>query len=133
MTNFENNPKRGIFTYENSNGPISEACEVYGFCPNDNDDLLVKHGFTDVAPCYVIKINGKFTYALESEVRIDLKWDDLSEESKETLKGMVEYCIENELCMGMAAGKILGDLECEDKPELFRAQLESFCGHNIKG
>ncbi|OCP68260.1 hypothetical protein [Vibrio parahaemolyticus] len=52
-----------------------------------------------------------------------MKYSDLSDEAKDTLVGMVQYCIENEIRMGMDAG-----IECFDsgKKHNFRAELEAF-------
>ena len=55
-----------------------------------------------------------------------MDWNSLTDDAKLTIKGMVEYCIENELCMGMAGGKILGETEADDRPDEIRAQLERF-------
>lgn len=52
-----------------------------------------------------------------------MDYSDLSEEAKEVLKVMVEYCINNCLCMGMDEG-----IACFDagKKHEFRQELEKF-------
>lgn len=57
-----------------------------------------------------------------------LKYENLSQEAKETLIGMVEFCINNGFCMGMDEGldfDSTDDLESR-KPQPFRAELEKF-------
>ena len=55
-------------------------------------------------------------------------WSDLSEEAKETAKGMIQYCIHNNIGMGMDYGMNIVDAENEesDTPKPFRVELELF-------
>lgn len=50
------------------------------------------------------------------------EYEDLTDEAKETLKGMVEYCINHGIGMGMDEG-----LDINNNKKEFRAQLEAFC------
>lgn len=50
-----------------------------------------------------------------------MKYDDLSTESKMVLKAMVEYCLNNCLCMGMDEG-----FRKDNTPRKFRKQLREF-------
>ncbi len=50
-----------------------------------------------------------------------MEYNDLSEEAKEVLKGMVEHCLNRCLCMGMDEG-----VNYNDEPHEFRRQLELF-------
>lgn len=49
------------------------------------------------------------------------EYNELSEESKETLKGMVYHCINRGLCMGMFEG-----FHPNGSKEAFRKELEHF-------
>ncbi|RZD19704.1 hypothetical protein [Pseudoalteromonas sp. MEBiC 03485] len=56
-------------------------------------------------------------------------YDQLSDEAKETLKVMVEYCINHNLCMGMDEGFAqFGSDEQDEVKHHFRQELEAFCG-----
>jgi hypothetical protein len=52
-----------------------------------------------------------------------MKFDDLSPEAQETVKGMVEFCINAGYCMGMEQGR---DLETDEWNEETK-QLIKFC------
>lgn len=57
-----------------------------------------------------------------------MTYNELSDEAKSTLKGMVEFCINQGYSMGMDEG-IIQHKE-DDKPEIkhpFRKELEAFC------
>lgn len=58
-------------------------------------------------------------------------YEQLSQESKETLQGMAYFCINNGYCMGMDEGfkSFEGDDEGEIKHD-FRIELEAFCNFN---
>lgn len=51
-----------------------------------------------------------------------MNYEDLSEEAKDVLKGMVEFCVSNNVCMGQDEGF---DLQTEEKHP-FRKELEKF-------
>ena len=70
MPSFAEGPKPAIFKYDGGDNSVNRFCEVLGFCPEDNDPLLKEVGFSDVAPCYVIKLNGMNAYALMDEITI---------------------------------------------------------------
>lgn len=55
-----------------------------------------------------------------------MNYNDLSDEAKETLKGMVEYCINYGICMGMDEGIDYSNDE-DGEPHQFRKELEAFC------
>ena len=50
-----------------------------------------------------------------------MHYNELSKDAQETLKGMVEYCIENDYCMGMDKG-----FRKNGQKRSFRVQLEKF-------
>jgi hypothetical protein len=50
-----------------------------------------------------------------------MEYSELSEEAKETLKGMVEFCINNAIGMGMDEG-----FNADDTKKEFRKELELF-------
>lgn len=56
-------------------------------------------------------------------------YEQLSDDAKQTLKGMVEYCIERGLCMGMDEGiEVFADGDTKEVKHVFRNELEKFCG-----
>ena len=56
-----------------------------------------------------------------------MNYDDLSTEAKETLKGMVQYCIEHGFCMGMDEGLMQHPFHTEVEVRRgFRVELEMF-------
>lgn len=55
---------------------------------------------------------------------IIMDYDKLSNEAKETLKGMVEHCINHGIGMGMDEG-----YHDDDSKREFRKELESFSGY----
>ena len=60
-----------------------------------------------------------------------MKFDDLSQEAKEVAIGMIEYCIENNLRMGMDEG--IQTWTKNDKPKKkhpFRLEIERFVRKN---
>jgi len=60
-----------------------------------------------------------------------LEYTELSEEAKEVVKGMVEFCINNGMCMGMDEGfKSFGNgrRKIDAEKHRFRKELESFSG-----
>ena len=50
-----------------------------------------------------------------------MKYEDLTEDAKETIKGMIHYCINNCVGMGMDEG-----LNSDDTKKPFRKELEEF-------
>ena len=50
-----------------------------------------------------------------------MEYDNMSDEAKETVKGMVEFCIKHGYCMGMNQG-----INESDNKEKFRIELEAF-------
>lgn len=58
-----------------------------------------------------------------------MQYQQLSDEAKETLKGMVEFCIERGYCMGQDEGiKVFAEEGVKEVKHEFRNELESFCG-----
>ena len=58
-----------------------------------------------------------------------MQYEKLSDEAKETLKGMVEFCINRNYCMGQDEGiKVFADDGVEEVKHGFRNELEEFCG-----
>ena len=55
-----------------------------------------------------------------------MTFENLSEEAQATAKGMIEYCIENGLCMGMDEGLIFNDDLDVTGSQPFRKELEAF-------
>ncbi len=51
-----------------------------------------------------------------------MDYSELTDDAKETLKGMVEFCINNGFCMGMNEG-----LNEDYTKKQFRLELEKFC------
>lgn len=57
-----------------------------------------------------------------------MTYEKLSEEAKQTLKTMVEFCIERGYCMGMDEG--IAQFKEDGNEEIkhpFRTELEAFC------
>ena len=58
-----------------------------------------------------------------------MQYEQLSDEAKESLKAMVEFCINRGYCMGQDEGiKVFADEGVEGVKHDFRNELESFCG-----
>lgn len=53
-----------------------------------------------------------------------MTYDQLSDEAKEILQGMVEFCVRNRICMGMDCGE---DMET-GKDHNFVEELRQFSG-----
>lgn len=54
-----------------------------------------------------------------------MKFDELSDEAKETIKGMVSFCINHGYRMGMDEG-----INSDDSKKPFRQELESFANYD---
>ena len=107
------------------------------FCAEANgdtsleDSLYCKADFTETAVFkgYLEELaygEGGEQKALDEAV----KFHDMSEDAKETAKGMVQFCIEKCLAMGMDEGI------ASDEPQVkhrFRVELEEFCSMNKEG
>jgi len=52
-----------------------------------------------------------------------MKFDELSPDAQETIIGMIEYCLNHGLCMGMDEGFL--DIDNQTK-HTFRAEIEQF-------
>jgi len=50
--------------------PNGQPCEVVRRCVDASDPYLVEHGLQEEAPCYLIKLNGEFIWALLEEITI---------------------------------------------------------------
>ena len=58
-------------------------------------------------------------------------FENLSEEAKECVMGMVEHCVNQGIYMGMDEGfEVLPENGCKGKKHAFRKELEAFCGLN---
>lgn len=58
-----------------------------------------------------------------------MQYEQLSDEAKESLKGMVAFCINRGYCMGQDEGiKVFADEGVEEVKHDFRNELETFCG-----
>ncbi|MGL5393377.1 MAG: hypothetical protein ACRDA8_18700 [Shewanella sp.] len=54
-----------------------------------------------------------------------MEYEQLSREAKAVLKTMVEYCLNNNVCMGMDEG-----FKKDGRPRSFRKQLREFVAGN---
>ncbi len=104
-----------------SEGRDREACGTckgtgYVDCPDCN-------GLSD---CSCDKKATNENYSEDIEVNDTLAYEDLSDEAKVDVKGMVEYCINHGVVMGMDEGYV--DYEQKIKHP-FRIELEKFSGY----
>ena len=65
-------------------------------------------------------------------IKTDMKFQDMSEEAQQTAIGMIQYCLNNGIGMGMDHGFIIPDDYDYDEPELkpFRTEFEKLVQTN---
>lgn len=55
---------------------------------------------------------------------------DISEDTAETIIQMLEHCLQNDICLGMRGGWILGEEEKDDKPDKTRKEIQDLIYSN---